>query len=312
MEGLPCALAIRHQLVCACTLSPWWRLSFSGSLGEGEGAATLPGSQSPLQAQRPRLALSPPASICCSWSVPPGRGSQAGVPGVPSSDQILSQPQDQITITGYEKNTEAARDAILKIVGELEQMVSEDVPLDHRVHARIIGARGKAIRKIMDEFKVSPQAEPGAWLALRAGGEMGCTPPNHWRPQAQVVRRCGSQWGQLTLRGSEWQAALRPRGEGASAEGAVGARTAGPSPTLALCALRPGGHPLPAERGARPQLRDRDGAPGERGGGHRPHPQPGGGIRESCGGSWPRWAGVTGPCRRLTPPVPTAGRRGRQ
>uniref|UniRef100_A0A8C2YJJ1 Vigilin n=1 Tax=Chinchilla lanigera TaxID=34839 RepID=A0A8C2YJJ1_CHILA len=65
-----------------------------------------------------------------------------------------SQPQDQITITGYEKNTEAARDAILKIVGELEQMVSEDVPLDHRVHARIIGARGKAIRKIMDEFKV--------------------------------------------------------------------------------------------------------------------------------------------------------------
>ncbi|KAF6114088.1 high density lipoprotein binding protein [Phyllostomus discolor] len=65
-----------------------------------------------------------------------------------------NQPQDQISITGYEKNAEAARDAILKIVGELEQMVSEDVPLDHRVHARIIGARGKAIRKIMDEFKV--------------------------------------------------------------------------------------------------------------------------------------------------------------
>uniref|UniRef100_A0A8C3U2J8 Vigilin n=1 Tax=Catharus ustulatus TaxID=91951 RepID=A0A8C3U2J8_CATUS len=65
-----------------------------------------------------------------------------------------SQAQDQITITGYEKNAEAARDAIMKIVGELEQMVSEDVTLDHRVHARIIGARGKAIRKIMDEFKV--------------------------------------------------------------------------------------------------------------------------------------------------------------
>ncbi|XP_009995027.1 PREDICTED: vigilin isoform X2 [Chaetura pelagica] len=65
-----------------------------------------------------------------------------------------SQAQDHITITGYEKNAEAARDAIMKIVGELEQMVSEDVTLDHRVHARIIGARGKAIRKIMDEFKV--------------------------------------------------------------------------------------------------------------------------------------------------------------
>ena len=110
---------------------------------------------------------------------------------MPSSDQILSQPQDQITITGYEKNTEAARDAILKIVGELEQMVSEDVPLDHRVHARIIGARGKAIPKIMDEFKVSLQAEPGVRLTLRAGGEMGRTPPNHRRPEAQVVRCCG-------------------------------------------------------------------------------------------------------------------------
>lgn len=70
----------------------------------------------------------------------------------------VSQAQDQITITGYEKNAEAARDAIMKIVGELEQMVSEDVTLDHRVHARIIGARGKAIRKIMDEFKVSSGA----------------------------------------------------------------------------------------------------------------------------------------------------------
>ncbi|KAL7990812.1 hypothetical protein Chor_014242 [Crotalus horridus] len=65
-----------------------------------------------------------------------------------------SQAQDQIIITGYEKNTESARDAIMKIVGELEQMISEDITLDHRVHARIIGARGKAIRKIMDEFKV--------------------------------------------------------------------------------------------------------------------------------------------------------------
>nr|XP_014346494.1 PREDICTED: vigilin isoform X1 [Latimeria chalumnae]XP_014346495.1 PREDICTED: vigilin isoform X1 [Latimeria chalumnae] len=62
--------------------------------------------------------------------------------------------QDQITITGYEKNAEGARNAIMKIVGELEEMVSEDITLDHRIHARVIGARGKGIRKIMDEFKV--------------------------------------------------------------------------------------------------------------------------------------------------------------
>ena len=63
-------------------------------------------------------------------------------------------PQDQITITGYEHKAIAARDAIQAIVDELEEMISEDITLDSRVHARIIGARGKGIRKIMDEFKV--------------------------------------------------------------------------------------------------------------------------------------------------------------
>uniref|UniRef100_W5ULR3 Vigilin n=1 Tax=Ictalurus punctatus TaxID=7998 RepID=W5ULR3_ICTPU len=62
--------------------------------------------------------------------------------------------QDQISITGYEQNAIAARDAIQGIVDELEEMISEDITLDSRVHARIIGARGKGIRKIMDEFKV--------------------------------------------------------------------------------------------------------------------------------------------------------------
>ncbi|XP_026576319.1 vigilin-like [Pseudonaja textilis] len=71
--------------------------------------------------------------------------------------------QELITITGYEKNTEAARDAILKIVADLEEMVSEDVRLDHRVHARIIGGRGKAIRKLMEEFRVDIRfPQPGA------------------------------------------------------------------------------------------------------------------------------------------------------
>ncbi|CAF91967.1 unnamed protein product [Tetraodon nigroviridis] len=64
------------------------------------------------------------------------------------------ESQDQITITGYEHKATAARDAIQAIVDELEEMISEDITLDNRVHARIIGARGKGIRKIMDEFKV--------------------------------------------------------------------------------------------------------------------------------------------------------------
>ncbi|XP_053534318.1 vigilin-like [Ictalurus punctatus] len=61
---------------------------------------------------------------------------------------------DQLSITGYEQNAIAARDAIQGIVDELEEIISEDITLDSRVHARIIGARTKGIRKIMDEFKV--------------------------------------------------------------------------------------------------------------------------------------------------------------
>jgi len=71
--------------------------------------------------------------------------------------------QDQIAITGYEQNATAARDAIQAIVDELEEMISEDITLDSRVHARIIGGRGKGIRKIMDEFKVDLRfPQPGA------------------------------------------------------------------------------------------------------------------------------------------------------
>merc|ERR1719410_2709629 len=59
-----------------------------------------------------------------------------------------------ITITGYEKNVNEARDAILKIVGQYESMVHEEVSIDPRVHSMIIGKRGRSIRKIMDDFKV--------------------------------------------------------------------------------------------------------------------------------------------------------------
>lgn len=62
-------------------------------------------------------------------------------------------------ISGYERNVEEARQTIQQLVAELQEMVSQDVHLDPRTHARIIGARGKAIRKLMEEFKV--------WLLLR-------------------------------------------------------------------------------------------------------------------------------------------------
>ncbi|KAJ3649324.1 hypothetical protein Zmor_021075 [Zophobas morio] len=64
-------------------------------------------------------------------------------------------PEEQIiTITGYEENTHRAKDDIMKIVNELNDLVREEVQIDSRVHSRIIGARGRSIRKIMDDYKV--------------------------------------------------------------------------------------------------------------------------------------------------------------
>lgn len=59
-----------------------------------------------------------------------------------------------ITITGYEDNTHLAKEDIMKIVNELSDMVREEVTIDARVHSRLIGTRGRNIRKIMEDFKV--------------------------------------------------------------------------------------------------------------------------------------------------------------
>lgn len=89
-----------------------------------------------------------------------------------------SANESLISVTGYERNAEAARDDILKIVHELvrmhplipnnaifygvlkdfmglqEDMISLEVSIDNRVHSRLIGSRGRTIRKIMDQYKV--------------------------------------------------------------------------------------------------------------------------------------------------------------
>ena len=73
---------------------------------------------------------------------------------VPESRTNNQEAHDIITITGYETNANQAKDHILQLVKELEGLVTEDITLDSKIHARLIGARGKNIRKIMDQFSV--------------------------------------------------------------------------------------------------------------------------------------------------------------
>lgn len=69
-----------------------------------------------------------------------------------------SSPEDeganQIRLIGYKEKCENAKAAIDAIIKELEDQVSLEVEIDNRCHSRIIGQKGKSVRKLMDQFKV--------------------------------------------------------------------------------------------------------------------------------------------------------------
>ncbi|XP_068630109.1 vigilin isoform X1 [Battus philenor] len=65
------------------------------------------------------------------------------------------EPDDDIiTIQGYEDKAHQAKEAIMAIVHQLDNQYRDEVDIDPRVHRRLIGLRGKNIRRIMDEHKV--------------------------------------------------------------------------------------------------------------------------------------------------------------
>lgn len=68
--------------------------------------------------------------------------------------RIGDNDENTITIIGFEKNANDAKDEIMKIVNELNELCKEEVQIDSAVHSRLIGARGKNIRRIMDTYKV--------------------------------------------------------------------------------------------------------------------------------------------------------------
>lgn len=63
----------------------------------------------------------------------------------------IPRPADEsetITISGFESDCANCKAEIEKLVAELEAMVSEEVKLDVRFHPRMIGAKGRNLRKV--------------------------------------------------------------------------------------------------------------------------------------------------------------------
>lgn len=60
----------------------------------------------------------------------------------------------QIRLIGYEEKCHKAKEFIDSMVKELEEKISIETEIDNRCHSRIIGQKGKSVRKLMDQFKV--------------------------------------------------------------------------------------------------------------------------------------------------------------
>lgn len=63
----------------------------------------------------------------------------------------------------------------MKIVNELNDLVKEEISIDSRIHSRLIGSRGRNIRKIMEDFRVDikfPRSDdPDPNLVIISGQE---------------------------------------------------------------------------------------------------------------------------------------------
>uniref|UniRef100_A0A5S6Q752 K Homology domain-containing protein n=1 Tax=Trichuris muris TaxID=70415 RepID=A0A5S6Q752_TRIMR len=60
----------------------------------------------------------------------------------------------EVSIIGYEKNANECKAEIEEMVNEFKSLITQPIALDCRVHSRLIGQRGKNIRRIMEKYNV--------------------------------------------------------------------------------------------------------------------------------------------------------------
>uniref|UniRef100_A0A914XKF7 K Homology domain-containing protein n=1 Tax=Plectus sambesii TaxID=2011161 RepID=A0A914XKF7_9BILA len=64
------------------------------------------------------------------------------------------EPNENVVITGYEENAHKCKAEIEEMVNELKNLFVQEITLDARIHPRLIGAKGRSIRKVMDDYHV--------------------------------------------------------------------------------------------------------------------------------------------------------------
>jgi len=74
----------------------------------------------------------------------------------PKGPQKEKVAPDTIVITGYQENAEACRKEIEDMIGEMQAQTqfTQEISVDARIHPRLIGQKGRNIKKIMDQYGV--------------------------------------------------------------------------------------------------------------------------------------------------------------
>lgn len=95
----------------------------------------------------------------------------------PNSSSPDDEKSNQIRIIGYEQNCMEAKEAISAIIGELEDQVTLEVSINNQIHSRIIGQKGRTVRKLMEQFKTDirfPKNPENPDLVLVTGTQEHC------------------------------------------------------------------------------------------------------------------------------------------
>jgi len=95
----------------------------------------------------------------------------------PSSSEPDGEKSNLIKIIGYEQNCMEAKEAINAIIGELEDQETMEVSISNAIHSRIIGQKGRTVRKIMETFKTDirfPKNPDDPDLVLVTGTKENC------------------------------------------------------------------------------------------------------------------------------------------
>lgn len=71
---------------------------------------------------------------------------------------IINVPREDgneaITIQGYEEKAKACAAEIEEMISELRSMFTQEISLDSRYHPRLIGQRGRNLKKVMEDYRV--------------------------------------------------------------------------------------------------------------------------------------------------------------